>query len=363
MATQTQTLPASTATTTGTLTARGTRTLPLEPTGILDQYKPKEVTPVIGTQFDSGVQLAELLEAENSDELFRELAITIHRRNVVFFKYQRAQLTNAQLKAIANKLGIQGGRPAESGLHIHPTERHEDNNEVSPITGISLGKGNTQARKILAGSRLARRGWHTDITFEPVPSDVALLNVWEVPESGGGDTLWASAYEAYDRLTPAFQRFVEGLTAVHDGNHFHASAKARGIPIYTSLRGHPLNDGPNLTATHPVVRTNPVTGWKGLFVNRVFTKRIVELNLDESQKVLEHLFEIVELNHDLQVRFKWDKNDVALWSNTSSLHNITLDYNGVRTGHRAVSLAEQPYFDPASKGRREALGLPAWLNE
>lgn len=53
---------------------------------------------------------------------------------------------------------------------------------------------------------------------------------------------------------------------------------------------------------------------------------------------------------------------MAIWTNASTVHNVTIDYEGltVRKGNRVVSLGERPYFDPASKSRREALGLQAW---
>ena len=38
----------------------------------------------------------------------------------------------------------------------------------------------------------AKEGWHTDIPFENIPSDYALLRLTELPQGGGGDTLWAS---------------------------------------------------------------------------------------------------------------------------------------------------------------------------
>lgn len=52
-------------------------------------------------------------------------------------------------------------------------------------------------------SRFASVGWHSDISFEPVPSDYAMLKIHELPTTGG-DTLWASGYEIYDRLSPHF---------------------------------------------------------------------------------------------------------------------------------------------------------------
>jgi alpha-ketoglutarate-dependent taurine dioxygenase len=182
---------------------------------------------------------------------------------------------------------------------VHPTERSgELPNDVSTID--SNRHVNYQRNKHHQ-SRLAARAWHTDITFEPVPSDFAMLKVHTLPETGG-DTLWASAYEAYDRLSPAYQKFLEGLTATHDGNAFHLVAEAEGVKAFTGERGHPLNNGSNYTAVHPVIRTNPVTGWKGLFVNGVFTKRINELTKDESDETLKYLANIVTQNHDLQVR-------------------------------------------------------------
>jgi alpha-ketoglutarate-dependent taurine dioxygenase len=88
-------------------------------------------------------------------------------------------------------------------------------------------------------------------------------------------------------------------------------------------RGAPENVGQDLEATHPVIRTNPVTGWKGLFVNSQFTKRIVELSKVESDTLLELLFDHISANHDLQVRFRWEKDSLAIWDNRSSFHAAT----------------------------------------
>ncbi|KAK4046496.1 hypothetical protein OIV83_006022 [Microbotryomycetes sp. JL201] len=336
----------------GSLALRGSYE-PLQRTGILDdksKYDFVELTPVIGRRYDN-VKVTDLLNASNSDELLRELAIVVAERGVVIFKNQ--ELTLEQQTEFGDRLGRLSGRPAESGLHIHPTERSSElPDNISTIDSARLAH---RAKTRHLQSQLASRGWHSDITFEKVPSDIALLKIHTLPETGG-DTLWASAYELYDRLSPAYREFLEGLTATHDGNAFHAVAAAEGVEAYTKVRGHPLNEGPDFTAIHPVIRTNPVTGWKGVFVNNVFTKRINELTKDESDQVLEYLARLVSQNHDLQVRHKWDKNDLAVWSNVSTLHSATFDYgNERRTGDRVVSLGEKPYLDKASKSRREAL--------
>ncbi|CCO33361.1 hypothetical protein BN14_07436 [Rhizoctonia solani AG-1 IB] len=110
-------------------------------------------------------------------------------------------------------------------------------------------------------------------------------------------------------------------------------------------------------------KTNPVTGWKSVYVNPEFTKRIIGVTKDESDFILNYLFSLIHQNHDLQVRFKWNKNDVAIWDNRSNYHTATYDYERVlRVGDRVVSLGEKPYFDPKSKSRREYLGAQHSFN-
>lgn len=162
-----------------------------------------------------------------------------------------------------------------------------------------------------------------------MPSDYASLVIRTEPDIGG-DTLWASAYEAYDRLSPAYQKFLEGLTALHKGVGFLDLAKRANISPLRENRGSPENVGQDLETVHPVIRTNPVTGWKGVFVNRGFTQRIVELSKPESDKVLEFLYTTISANHDLQVRFRWEKDSLAIWDNRSSFHTATEVSAGLR---------------------------------
>ncbi|KAI1788528.1 hypothetical protein LXA43DRAFT_636798 [Ganoderma leucocontextum] len=306
----------------------------------------------IGTTFiDPSTQLSAILNAPNADEQLRDLARLVSERGVVFFKAQDIQIAD-HLK-LADRLGKLSGKPESSGLHIHPIS--ESTPEFGPEVSVISSMGGISRANFVEGRR-ASAGWHADITFEKVPSDYAILKVHTLPKVGG-DTLWASGYEAYDRLSPAFKRFLEGLTAVHNADFFNAYAKANGRKIQDP-RGSPLNTGEDLSAVHPVIRTHPVTGYKTLFVNRTFTKRIVELTPDESEDVLQYLFRIIAENHDLQVRYRWGKDDVAIWDNRATFHTATLDYgNADRQGNRAVSLGEVPYYDEKSKGRREALGL------
>ncbi|KAF4622340.1 hypothetical protein D9613_009292 [Agrocybe pediades] len=320
--------------------------------GSLSNYENYDATRHIGTVFsDKSVQLSQLLSGPSSDQVIKDLATLISHRGVVFFKDQ--DLTIEQQRQLGTRLGELSGKPETSKLHRHPLTP-DDAPNGSDITLISSAQRGEYPQE----PRRASNGWHSDITFEPVPSDYAILRIRTLPPGGtGGDTVWASAYEAYDKLSHAYQKFLEGLTAVHSAEYFKQILKARGKTVPEGPRGAPLNVGGELTAVHPVIRTNPVTGFKGLFVNKGFTRRIVELTPDESDNLLEYLFRHISENHDLQVRYRWGKNDVAIWDNRSTFHNITTDYEGLREGDRVVSLGEKPYFDPNSKSRRETLGL------
>lgn len=155
------------------------------------------------------------------------------------------------------------------------------------------------------------------------------------------------------------QKFLEGLTGYYAQPHFNEAAADNGFALYTGPRGAPENVGEVLEAHHPVIRTNPVTGWKSVFAVGTHVKRIEGLTDDESKHFLNWFVNLVVENHDLQVRHRWQNvNDLAIWDNRSVYHAATPDYHeafGERLGSRAVSLGEKPYLDPLSTSRKEAL--------
>ncbi|KAH8818004.1 putative alpha-ketoglutarate-dependent taurine dioxygenase [Hyaloscypha sp. PMI_1271] len=336
---------------------------PLKLSGALDHFESFDVTPTIGREF-VGVNLAKWLRAPNSDELIRDLAITISQRGVAFFRKQD-DVTNDLQKELVQRLGELSGKPSTSKLHIHPVsnsgrELGGKDDEISVISS-------EQAKKIYKDRILfqtekkqsGKEGWHSDITFEPIPSDYALLRLTQLPKTGG-DTLWASGYEVYDRISAPVQKFLESLTATYAQPKFNEAAEKNGFKIYAEPRGAPENVGEQLVAVHPVVRTNPVTGWKSIFALGHHVQHINDLTEGESKGLLDWFLRLVVDNHDLQVRHRWQNpNDLAIWDNRSVYHAATPDYLdldlGERTGQRAVSLGERPYFDPESTGRGEAL--------
>ncbi|ORY58454.1 uncharacterized protein BCR38DRAFT_460807 [Pseudomassariella vexata] len=335
---------------------------PLKLSGALDQFESFDVTPVIGKEFVH-VNLAEWLRAPNSEELIRDLAITISQRGVFFFRKQDNIDDNLQ-KELVQRLGEYSGKPQTSKLHIHPVNNaaREDGGKDDEISVISsVGAKKIYSDRFLTSWKQSQKSqWHSDITFEPIPSDYALLRLTQLPKTGG-DTLWASGYELYDRISPPLRSFLGTLTAYYAQPGFKAAADRNGFPLDSAPRGAPENTGDVLEAIHPVIRTNPVTGWNSVFAVGHHVQYIHGLREEESLHFLNWFVQLIVENHDLQVRNKWKVvNDLAIWDNRSVYHADTPDYVhegglGERSGSRAVSLGERLYFDPEGGSRREAL--------
>lgn len=161
--------------------------------------------------------------------------------------------------------------------------------------------------------------WHSDISFSDNPSVMSILNMVECPEVGG-DTLWASAYAAYEALSSPMQDLCNGLTALHD-------ATPHGKP--------------ELTAVHPVVRCHPETGRGALFVNEHFTRRIVELSHTESDVLLTYLFNWIS-QPKFTVRYKWKEGTIAMWDNRCTQHFVLSDFTEQRIIQRVTVMGDKP---------------------
>lgn len=302
-----------------------TQPMPLKLSGALDGYVRKEITPVIGTEFLEA-NIVDMLHAPNADELLRDLAIMVSQRGFCVFRRQ-SNLSIADEKLLAHRIGQLTTRPYTSSLYIHPVNQMKladgsiDPEVMSPSRntknklyiregGYSKGSERNQSRA---------DGWHTDGSFEHVPPDYTLLHMAKVPvEGSGGDTMFASAYEAYDLLSPPMKKFLEGLSAVFmPWDH-----KPENIVehMWKGTRGAPENYGPELRASHPCVRTNPVTGWKSLFAFGHHLEEFEGLGDVENRMMKEFVQRLITENHQLQARLRWEQNDLVIWDNRAVYH-------------------------------------------
>jgi len=224
-----------------------------------------KLTPLIGAEIE-GIDLSVPMDEAARDNVRRALLDNL----VVFFPNQI--LTPEEHKALGRRFGE---------LHIHPAPLGtlEGHPEIMTV------KADANTRKI------AGETWHSDVSCDATPPLASMLYITEVP-STGGDTLFASMYEAYNSLSEPMQRLLADLTAIHDGaRNYEGRRPARE-------RG---SEFPH--AEHPVIRTHPETGGHALFVNRMFTTRIVQLEPRESEVILEMLFRHIE-NPRFQCRFR-----------------------------------------------------------
>jgi len=161
----------------------------------------------------------------------------------------------------------------------------------------------------------------------------SILYMKELPPDGGGNTLFANMYRAYETLSPPIQRLCEGLSAVHDGTQ-----------VYGGRFGYAAKPGGFPRNEHPVVRTHPVTGRKALYVNRNFTTGIVGLKRHESEALLEMLYRHAE-TPEFQCRFVWQPNSIAFWDNRAAMHHAMWDYfPNKRLGYRVTVKGDKPFY-------------------
>ncbi|MBM7062912.1 taurine dioxygenase [Pseudomonas sp. UL073] len=269
------------------------------------------LSPALGAVV-SGVELRDAL----SDSTQQAIAQALLDHQVLFFRDQ--PLTPQQQARFAARFG---------DLHIHPI--YPNVPEQPEVLVLDTAITDVADNAI----------WHTDVTFLPTPALGAVLAAKQLP-AFGGDTLWASSSAAYEALSAPLQQLLDGLTATHDFTRsfplerFGTSADA--LERYHQVqRQHP-------PLSHPVVRTHPVSGRKGLFVNEGFTARINELAPAESDALLRFLFAHAT-RPEFTIRWRWQANDVAFWDNRITQHYAVDDYRPARrVMHRATILGDVP---------------------
>lgn len=148
--------------------------------------------------------------------------------------------------------------------------------------------------------------FHHDMIHKEMPHNGTLLYSLEIP-TYGGDTLFASGYAAYDTLDPAIRAKLEGRRAFH---HYNYGA---------TQRGGAGGVGATSESSHPIFRTHDESGRKAIYVNRLMTRRIEGLPEQESDALLEALFDHSE-KPEFVYRHVWKIGDLLLWDNRCSTH-------------------------------------------
>ena len=255
------------------------------------------VTPNIGGLVEN-IDLTKPL----NEGVVKDLHKALLDRQVLFFRNQ--DLTHEMQKALGTHFGtlhmsIGADATNSKQLSDHPEVRalHFDANSTS-ISGNEM--------------------WHTDQSCMEAPPMGSILYIHTVPPDGGGDTMFASMYAAYDALSDKMKTYLEGMTALHDGAAAFAQTANNQLPV----------------TEQPVIAKHPETGRKLIYVNPIFTTRLCNVDKDESTAILSYLFQHCEHPY-FQVRFNWTPHSVAFWDNRCTHHRALWDYYpNTRSGFR-----------------------------
>lgn len=264
------------------------------------------ITPAVGA-IGSGVDLSQPL----APELVARIREAILAHGVVFFREQN--LSREQTAALMSNFGTLATDPFSVAALSPPTPQ------------------NTVHDMQTYAQRHATAIWHMDSTLAPAPAAFLALRMLHLPQSGGGDTCWGSMYTAYETLSEPIKRLIDCLSAEHSA--------------YKTLR---LLGGSNtaylqedMRNVHPVVRVHPETGRKALFVNELWTERIVGLSQHESDCLLRMLW-THSRSEEFTMRWKWQVNDIAIWDNRSFQHYAVQDYSGDRVLQKSYVAGDRP---------------------
>jgi taurine dioxygenase len=266
------------------------------------------LTGVIGAEV-TGIDLRTPLDQPTVESLRAALG----RHLVLFFRDQ--PITPAQHLALGRHFGP---------ISVAPFgPKHPDHPQVTVLDQTTpKGEGSDN--------------WHTDNTFMTEPPLGSILRAVQLP-SVGGDTCFASMYAAYDALSPSLRSMLEPLRATHDLSRMLRKAIANGQSSddFDAMRRRwpPV--------THPVVRTNPESGRKALFVNGQWTVFIDGLSERENAVLLPFLCDHVR-SPEFQVRFHWEVDSIAFWDNRWVQHYGVADYCERRVMQRVTIEGERP---------------------
>lgn len=271
------------------------------------KFEPRLLSPAIGAEL-IGADLANF-----DDTLIAEVRAALLKYQVVFFRDQH-DLTREQHIAFANAFG---------DLEIHPaTPKNQPDPEVLRIAHGPNSKGQ-------------ENNWHSDVTWRAEPSLGSVLRAIELPEIGG-DTLFSNMVMAYEDLDEELKERLCKMTAMHD----IARVFARRLNKDASALHEKFPP-----QEHPVIRTHPETGERGLYVNIAFTDHIVGMEREESDKLLQYLYHRAWLP-EYQCRFRWAPGSLAFWDNRACQHYAASDYfPNVRIMERVTIAGDRPFFE------------------
>ena len=283
----------------------------------------------IGARID-GIDLRRL-----DDAGFAAIEREFHAHGVIAISDQH--LDEPQLIAFSRRLG-------ELELNVSSSFHHPDYPYVNILSNKRRADGTPM------GSPDAGQGWHTDMSYNPVPARASILYALEVPMRDGaplGDTLFASMGAAWDVLAPELRARLERRWALHHFSKFYDyMIDERGSPRPRLTEAQKATKPP---VVHPMAVCHPFTGRLCLYCDPGYTVRIEGVAEAESAALLRRLFAF-QTQDQFIYRHKWHVGDVLMWDNIATIHMATGGYTDAehRLMHRTQVLGDGARYKAAN---------------
>ena len=162
--------------------------------------------------------------------------------------------------------------------------------------------------------------WHSDMSWHARPPAGTVVQITETPPLGGA-TCFASTRLAYAALSERMRTYLDGLMAEHSWE----ISGLREFLLRRSPEAFAQAQRQHPPVQHPVVLRHPDTDLPCLFVNSLFTRRIVGLDPRESQGVLQFLYQWVQ-RPEFVLQHDWQPHGIVVWDNRSTQHYAVADY-------------------------------------
>jgi alpha-ketoglutarate-dependent 2,4-dichlorophenoxyacetate dioxygenase len=182
---------------------------------------------------------------------------------------------------------------------------------------------------------LGNRLWHTDASFEDPPGRYSMLWAKVVPQVAA-DTEFADLRAAYDALEAGMKEKIAPLRA-----HHSIAYSRQTLGFEFSKEEAQMLPG----AAHPLVRSNPRTGRKSLYLAS-HASRILDWPVPEGRLLLRELTEHAT-QRERVYRHAWRVSDLVIWDNLATLHRgVAYDDTAHRRELRRVTTLDVPAAAP-----------------
>ncbi|AYJ50348.1 TauD/TfdA dioxygenase family protein [Rhodococcus sp. P1Y] len=265
----------------------------------------KKLNDKVGVEF-VGVTADQL---RNDDSLAVAVLDALEERGVVLFR--KIDADDQSQVDFCRKLG------PLNNFKDHPPYETEE------VMEISFSPSNPTAAYLKSNDF-----WHTDGLLDDHAAKTAVLSARVVADKGG-ETEFASTYEAYDALTDDEKERFENVRVIHSfeavQRHSYENPTAEQIEEWNARR--PGRE-------HPLVWTHS-TGRRSLVLGAT-ASHIVGMDVEEGRALLKELVDRAT-TPDRVYRHTWAVGDMVLWDNSGLLHRACeFDRKEPRRMHRST---------------------------